>query len=125
MKNARCSMRPLWSWLWNFYIPEISRIGGCNNWSANCADFLFRDLKLENLLLTVKGYLKLADFGLCKEAMGPNDRTSTLCGTPEFVAPEMITESNYTRVVDWWTMGVLIYEMTVGTVGQTAFYLPF
>lgn len=76
----------------------------------------FRDLKLENLLLTASGYLKLVDFGLCKEGMGPRDRTSTVCGTPAFLAPEMISEKSYTRAVDWWSLGVLIYEMLVGRV---------
>ncbi|VUZ48333.1 unnamed protein product [Hymenolepis diminuta] len=77
-------------------------------------NIMYRDLKLENLLLTLKGYLKLLDFGLCKEGMGPNDRTDTFCGTPEFVAPEMITGNGYTRAIDWWCLGVLIYEMIVG-----------
>ncbi|KAM3187879.1 hypothetical protein ACTXT7_001376 [Hymenolepis weldensis] len=77
-------------------------------------NIIYRDLKLENLLLTLKGYLKLLDFGLCKEGMGPNDRTDTFCGTPEFVAPEMIIGNGYTRAIDWWCLGVLIYEMIVG-----------
>ena len=75
-----------------------------------------RDLKLDNLLLDAEGYLKIADFGLCKECMGYGDRTSTFCGTPEFLAPEVLTETSYTRAVDWWGMGVLIYEMLVGEV---------
>ncbi|KAM7535739.1 hypothetical protein Aperf_G00000102603 [Anoplocephala perfoliata] len=77
-------------------------------------NIIYRDLKLENLLLTANGFLKLIDFGLCKEGIGPNDRTDTFCGTPEFMAPEMITDSGYTRAVDWWCLGVLIYEMLVG-----------
>ncbi|KAG9341496.1 hypothetical protein JZ751_019001 [Albula glossodonta] len=72
------------------------------------------DLKLDNLLLDTDGYVKIADFGLCKEGMGFRDRTSTFCGTPEFLAPEVLTETSYTRAVDWWGLGVLIFEMLVG-----------
>ncbi|XP_003374925.1 putative kinase domain protein [Trichinella spiralis] len=75
---------------------------------------IYRDLKLDNLLLDRDGYLKIADFGLCKENMGFEDRTSTFCGTPEFLAPEVLSESMYTRSVDWWGLGVLIFEMLVG-----------
>ena len=73
-----------------------------------------RDLKLDNLLLDTEGYVKIADFGLCKEGMGFGDRTGTFCGTPEFLAPEVLTEPTYTRAVDWWGLGVLIFEMLVG-----------
>uniref|UniRef100_A0A672RQC9 protein kinase C n=1 Tax=Sinocyclocheilus grahami TaxID=75366 RepID=A0A672RQC9_SINGR len=75
---------------------------------------VYRDLKLDNLLLDTEGYVKIADFGLCKEGMGHGDRTSTFCGTPEFLAPEILTDTSYTRAVDWWGLGVLIYEMLVG-----------
>uniref|UniRef100_A0A8C1P7Q3 protein kinase C n=1 Tax=Cyprinus carpio TaxID=7962 RepID=A0A8C1P7Q3_CYPCA len=71
-------------------------------------------LDLDNLLLDTEGYVKIADFGLCKEGMGFKDRTSTFCGTPEFLAPEVLTETSYTRAVDWWGLGVLIFEMLVG-----------
>ena len=77
-------------------------------------NIVYRDLKLDNLLLDNEGYLKIADFGLCKENMGFGDRTSTFCGTPEFLAPEVLTETSYTRAVDWWGLGVLIFEMLVG-----------
>lgn len=75
---------------------------------------VYRDLKLDNLLMDADGYVRIADFGLCKEGMGHGDRTSTFCGTPEFLAPEVLTDNNYTRSVDWWGLGVLIYEMLVG-----------
>uniref|UniRef100_A0A8D3BXT5 protein kinase C n=1 Tax=Scophthalmus maximus TaxID=52904 RepID=A0A8D3BXT5_SCOMX len=75
---------------------------------------VYRDLKLDNLLLDTEGFVKIADFGLCKEGMGFGDRTSTFCGTPEFLAPEVLTDTSYTRAVDWWGLGVLVYEMLVG-----------
>uniref|UniRef100_A0A668AUK3 protein kinase C n=1 Tax=Myripristis murdjan TaxID=586833 RepID=A0A668AUK3_9TELE len=75
---------------------------------------VYRDLKLDNLLMDADGFVRIADFGLCKEGMGYGDRTSTFCGTPEFLAPEVLTDNNYTRSVDWWGLGVLIYEMLVG-----------
>ncbi|XP_077162010.1 serine/threonine-protein kinase N3 isoform X1 [Paroedura picta] len=75
---------------------------------------IYRDLKLDNLLLDARGFVKIADFGLCKEGMGFGDRTSTFCGTPEFLAPEVLTDPSYTRAVDWWGLGVLVFEMLVG-----------
>ncbi|XP_063172509.1 serine/threonine-protein kinase N3 [Candoia aspera] len=75
---------------------------------------IYRDLKMDNLLLDAEGFVKIGDFGLCKEGIGFGDRTSTFCGTPEFLAPEILTDPSYTRAVDWWGLGVLIFEMLVG-----------
>ncbi|KAJ5654021.1 hypothetical protein N7490_001024 [Penicillium lividum] len=72
---------------------------------------IYRDLKLDNILLTLDGHIKIADYGLCKENMWYGCTTSTFCGTPEFMAPEILLDKKYGRAVDWWAFGVLIYQM--------------
>ena len=71
------------------------------------------DLKPENILLDYTGHIALCDFGLCKLNMKDSDKTNTFCGTPEYIAPELLMNQGYTKTVDWWTLGVLVYEMMV------------
>jgi serum/glucocorticoid-regulated kinase 2 len=74
---------------------------------------IYRDLKPENILLDDNGHCCLTDFGLSKD-VDPNDKAHTFCGTPEYLAPEIVTGAGHDKAVDWWSLGILLYELTVG-----------
>jgi serine/threonine protein kinase len=94
-----------------FYVAEI--VLGLEYLHSN--GVLYRDLKPENLLLTDEGHICLTDFGISKEGLSSDDaRTETFCGTPEYLAPEVLECNGYGKAIDWWSLGTLMYEMMNG-----------
>jgi serine/threonine protein kinase SCH9 len=78
-------------------------------------DIVYRDLKPENILLDARGHIALCDFGLSKANLADNATTNTFCGTTEYLAPEvLLDEHGYTKMVDFWSLGVLVFEMCCG-----------
>ena len=75
---------------------------------------LYRDLKPENIMVDSNGHIKLTDFGLSKMVKKQKDKAFTICGTPQYLAPEILSDDGYDSTVDWWSLGCVMYEMLVG-----------
>ncbi|CAF1049139.1 unnamed protein product [Adineta ricciae] len=93
-----------------FYVAEIACVIGY----LHSRKIIYRDVKLENILLDRFGHIKLVDFGLCKTNVPFGETTVTFCGTPQYIAPEILRRTSYTNAIDWWGIGVIMYECLVG-----------
>lgn len=93
-----------------FYAAQIALALGY----LHDSKIIYRDLKPENILLNKDGYIMLADFGLAKILQDDTQEPNSFCGTPEYLSPEMIVGSGHDYTVDWWALGILIYEMIIG-----------
>ena len=100
-----------------FYLIEI--ILGLEYLHKN--NMIYRDLKPENILMDSKGHIKLSDFGLSKILSDNDEKAFTMCGTPQYLAPEIMKEEGYDKNVDWWSLGCFFYEMITGFL---PFYIP-
>uniref|UniRef100_A0AAY5KYI6 Serum/glucocorticoid regulated kinase 2a n=1 Tax=Esox lucius TaxID=8010 RepID=A0AAY5KYI6_ESOLU len=108
LQRERCFLEPRA----RFYAAEVASAIGY----LHSLNIVYRDLKPENILLDSQGHVVLTDFGLCKEGVEPETTTSTFCGTPEYLAPEVLRKEPYDRTVDWWCLGAVLYEMIYSLV---------
>jgi serine/threonine protein kinase len=76
---------------------------------------LYRDLKPENILIDASGHIKLTDFGLSKMVKKTKEKAFTICGTPQYLAPEILSDDGYDKTVDWWSLGCVMFEMLTGS----------
>uniref|UniRef100_A0A8C5Q0V5 Uncharacterized protein n=1 Tax=Leptobrachium leishanense TaxID=445787 RepID=A0A8C5Q0V5_9ANUR len=105
--------------------PRAVFYAACITLGVECLhqfNIVHRDLKAENIVIDREGFAKITDFGLCKTGMGFGDRTRSWCGSLPYMAPELVAERPYTRAVDWWSVGVLLYFMLAGKVRASSYY---
>ncbi|XP_072769736.1 ribosomal protein S6 kinase alpha-1 isoform X2 [Nerophis lumbriciformis] len=95
-----------------FYLAELAL--GLDH--LHSFGIIYRDLKPENILLDEEGHIKLTDFGLCKEAIDHQEKAYSFCGTVEYMAPEVVNRQGHTHSADWWSFGVLMFEMLTGSL---------
>jgi protein kinase/protein kinase A len=79
-------------------------------------NILYRDLKPENIMISDEGFIRLIDFGLSKQLKDENEKLNDICGTNEYIPPEVIKNENYSFNFDWWGFGILMFELLIGKV---------